>query len=124
MKTRTIRITQVVWDAIATQGKFGETENDVLERILGITKASKSESPVRRTIATNKMTSKIEEGSLYLGFATGASERWKLPQPDNKNEIRKILNLAFKFADNNDATYGQRQAIRNTLNVAGYHLSR
>jgi len=33
---KTIRISDEVWAEIAKRGKFGETEDDVLQRIFGI----------------------------------------------------------------------------------------
>ena len=42
MKIKTIRISIDVWNEIAKRGNFGETENDVLKRVFGIDKKTKS----------------------------------------------------------------------------------
>lgn len=89
---RSISISQPVWDAIASRGKFGETEDDVLRRILGVPPRSASEpAPAvqsrttrqsngqRRSFATDKLSSYISDNELRVSFASGASQSWKLP---------------------------------------------
>ena len=45
---RTIKISDQVWDAIAERGKFGETENDVLERVFAIEPPKVDRPPSRK----------------------------------------------------------------------------
>ena len=127
---KTIRISQAVWDAIANQGKFGETENDVLERIFKIKKEEITMIPHRETsyqrkpFATQRMSADVHNKIFSIQFQNGPSKNWKLPTPDDKSEIRKILNSALEFASENKASFGQQQAVRKALTNAGYWLSK
>jgi negative regulator of replication initiation len=127
---KTIKISQAVWDAIANKGKFGETENDVLERIFEIKKEETVMIPhcqnsyQRKPFATRKMSADIHNNLLSIQFQDGPSKNWKLPAPNEKSEIRKILNSALEFASENKASFGQQQAVRKALTNAGYWLSK
>src|SRR6266568_1371655 len=97
---RTILISEDVWQAIATRGKFGETENDVLERVFDIQKTpeqtriqlevqSLRPSPQKRHhFATAKMSAEVRGKVLYVSFDHGASNTWVLPEKSDKNAIR------------------------------------
>jgi hypothetical protein len=135
---RTIRITEDVWQAIASHGKFGENEDDVLRRILELppnstsdgililTKGGRSsyQTPLgkRRTFAKRRMTSYIGSNQLYIEFNGGASSSWSLPDRSDKAGIRSALEKAIQFGKSNGATLGQINAIRKTLTDEGYHL--
>lgn len=133
---RSISISQPVWDAIASRGKFGETEDDVLKRVFGIQAASGAaqaapltEKPATRksggrraSFATDKLSSYISGNELRVTFASGPSQSWKLPQKSDKATLRKVREQATQFAEKHGATHGQVNAVRKTLTDSGYHL--
>lgn len=137
--TRTIRISNEVWEAIAARGKFGETENDVLERILDIQKLngqsatyvddhtikvlpSKPISCKNKSFATTRMSAEVRGGVLYVSFENGSSDSWRLPDKSDKNAIRNIRDKATDFAKKNGASLGQENAVKKALTDAEYWL--
>lgn len=130
-----ISISQPVWDAIASRGKFGETEDDVLRRVFGLPPRTASEpappaqdhtvrqsSSRRRSFATDKLSSYISGNELRVSFASGASQSWKLPSKSDKAALRVVRDQATGFAEKHGATLGQVNAVRKTLTDSGYHL--
>ena len=138
---RVIKISEEVWQKIATHGKFGETEDDVLRRILGLPEAtqiyptrsaaapatshaSKGPSIRRRSFAKQRLTSYINRNQLHVEFQDGVSSFWTLPDPKDKNNIRAVLEKALSFAREHGASVGQINAVRKTLTNEGYHLTK
>jgi hypothetical protein len=139
---RNVRISEEVWQAIAERGKFGETEDDVLRRILDLPSSSgpggaattaKMQSTVstdraaparRRSFATQRMTSYIARNQLHIEFQDGASSSWALPNPTDKAGIRAILDKALEFARDHGASIGQINAARKTLTNEGIWLTK
>jgi hypothetical protein len=134
---KSVSISQPVWDAIASRGKFGETEDDVLRRVFGLPPRSAPESaPVppsrptrqatgrRQSFATDKLSSYISGNELRVSFASGASQSWKLPPKNDKTTLRLVREQATGFAEKHGATLGQVNAVRKTLTDSGYHLNK
>lgn len=126
---RTIEISETVWEAIAAQGKFGEIEDDVLRRILNLPMLKEesqaiSNSKKRRTIATQCMSSGIDNNELHVSFAGGESRRWPLPKSSDKIGIGLVREEAVSFAQNNGATIGQQNAVKKALTDNGYYLTK
>jgi len=138
---RTIRISEDVWQVIAKNGKFGETEDDVLRRIFKLPDNPGSDmnqnisknnihsmrhtaSGRRRSFATQKMSSYIDDNQLKVEFQNGVQDSWKLPDRNDKLEIRILIDKAMKFCDRNGASVGQKNAARKTLTSEGYHLTK
>lgn len=136
---RTINVSEPVWQAIATRGKFGETEDDVLRRVFSLPPASVHDSTVsaqdtnpvpsrvrkyspRKLYATTRMSSHIGNNMLHVSFDGGASKSWLLPSPADKIEIRKVRDKAVDFARENGASIGQINAVKKALTDSGYHL--
>lgn len=135
---RNIRVSEEVWQAIATQGKFGETEDDVLRRVfkLPVTAHEGAKTPTglveqrpdsvayspRRTRAKKRMSSFIDANQLHVSFQDGTSQSWMLPEPSDKLAIRTVRDNAVTFAKQNGATIGQVNAVKKTLTDSGYHL--
>jgi len=138
---RRIEIDDVVWDAIAEQGKFGETENDVLRRILRLPprdmaqarpalgprsdhelRTSSPDNASRSRVATKRMSSFVQNGTLVIEFADGPRKTFALPDRDNKKGIRQSRDEAVQFARAAGASYGQEMAVKKALTEAGYHL--
>ena len=125
---RTIKISEEVWQAIADKGKFGETENDVLERVFNI--QGKSYQPQgtikvakrRKKFADKRMSADVLGKTLHVDFQDGSSRQWALPDPTNKVEIRRVRQEAVDFAKQNNASFGQEQAVKKALTNAGYWL--
>ena len=130
---RTVRITEDVWNAIAARGKFGETEDDVLRRILGI-ESNKEGRRLNGKIrpgrgntryAVKRMSARVEAGQLVVEFSDGARHQWRLPDPSDKYVIRDIRNAAVAFALENGASDpGQTNTVRKALTDAGFHLTK
>lgn len=147
---RSIKISDEVWQALAKQGRFGETEDDVLRRVFKLKQASvvridgsgsssnallagpnkRAQSLGRGHFATNRMHAKVYQGKTcdnlrVLFHGNGADERWDLPKDRSaKGEIRAVMNAALAFGEANGASRGQLFAIRKALTDAGYHLSK
>ena len=130
---KSISVSVPVWDAIASRGKFGETEDDVLRRVFGLSGSKAESAPKsapatrksngpRRSFATDKLSSYISGNELRVDFASGASKSWKLPAKSDKNALRAMRDAATSFAESNGATLGQVNAVRKTLTQSGYHL--
>src|SRR4030042_2634661 len=110
---RTIRISEEVWQAIASRGKFGETEDDVLRRVFELPLSSTHEgvqtitrgrggsyrtpSGRRGSFATQRMTSCIDGNQLHIEFHGGASSSWTLPYRNDKGGVRRVLGKAVLF---------------------------
>lgn len=121
---RTIRISDEVWDEIAKRGKFGETPDDVLRRVFNISNNHNESYEPRGRYAKRRMTARIEDGYLFVGFQKGPSKDWPLPPKDDKNKISLIRSQAVEFAEQNGATLGQANAVRKALTDAGYWLTK
>ncbi len=122
---RAIRISEEVWQAIADQGKFGETEDDVLHRVFNLKKKEVKPMQARGRFSTNKQYLNMTDNNvLEIEYAAGAKQSFSLPFPKDKEMIRATLEKATKFAEENDATLGQVNAIRKKLTDNGWHLTR
>jgi negative regulator of replication initiation len=132
---RTIRVSEDVWQVIASQGKFGETEDDVLRRILKIppqsttddlTKPSeiiRGRSP-RRAFATQRMSCHISNNQLQVTFQDGTSRSWPLPTRSDKAGIKAVRDKAVTFAREHEATIGQINAVKKALTDDKYWTSK
>ena len=125
---RTVRISEAVYEVIASKGSFGETVDDVLRREFGVIDCSKTKSASklgrRRNFATNRMSANISQGRLVVEFATGERKEWVLPVKSDKGKIRKSKDEAGVFAQNCGATEGQVNAVYKALTEGGYHLTK
>jgi hypothetical protein len=122
-----IKISEAVWDAIAAKGHFGETEDDVLRRVLGVN--ANSEGPSGRSYewkerrATDMLRQRVDGKRLFLEFASGAKREWTLPARDDKASIRRLRDDAVDWAKRNGATEGQQAAVMRALTHNGFHVS-
>jgi hypothetical protein len=129
---RKISISDEVYGAIATRGKFGETEDDVLRRVFEIAEDSAEPVPSsrrtfrRRVLSERTMSVRIEpsDGSnvLWIGFEGGQDHKWVLPPQANVSLFKQTLDKALEFAEGEGATEGQLKDIRKRLNGAGYYI--
>jgi len=136
---RTIRISDEVWEEIAARGKFGETEDDVLKRVFGVdeTKKSREDAGTHRPIgsissrrfirsprkAERRLSPRIIGSKFEVRFPDDGNYRtWDLPPKNDKDGIRKMLDEALAYGEQNGATDGQLKAIRKTLTDNGYYL--
>ncbi|MGA2525330.1 MAG: hypothetical protein ABSF79_01740 [Smithellaceae bacterium] len=123
---RTIRISEEVWNEIAKKGKFGETPNDVLRRIFNLTSEVANPNvlfhknrPLDR--AKRRMSARVtDDGYLMISFLGGQSNKWKLPSKSDKDGIRKVKKLAVEFAEKNEASTGQVNAVIKAMTDAEY----
>jgi hypothetical protein len=137
---RSIRVSEEVWQAIASRGKFGQTEDDVLRTVFELPTNStnpeflsdtaekkniyRTPSGHRRSFAKRRMSSYISNNQLHIEFQGGASSSWTLPDRTDKAGIRVALNKAITFAKTNEASFGQIMAVRKTLTNERYYLSK
>lgn len=129
---RTIRVSDEVWNAIAGEGRFGETEDDVLRRKYGVSPADRILSQQvkggRRgrgnvRYATKRMSTHVKNNRLVIEFEGGANKRWPLPAVSNRSDIKRVRDEAVAFAKAQGATDpGQTNAVRKALTNAGYHV--
>jgi len=126
---------------IVQNGKFGETADDVLFRLLnqscgretdtGGSNASKNPPAKddahqygwKERRAAVRMTQNVDHGELVLRFETGQTEKWKLPAKDDFKEIRRVRNAAIAFVKKNSGTIGQERAAIRALTSRGYHVT-
>ena len=127
---RTIEISEELWHYMEKYGNFGQPADSVLREALGITGdkpfpvASCRVKPIRTGYATNRLECRVYVGVLDLTFASGDNRRFILPNRDNKEGIRVVLNEAQEWAQEHDASEGQLNAIRKALTDNDYHLIR
>jgi len=137
----TITISEPVWQAIASRGKFGETEDDVLRRVFNLpansnptggpeakqlanaTTRQRASGP-RRSRATDPMSAYLSGTQFHVSFASGPSSSWSLPSKTDKAALRAMRDKAVAFATKNAATNGQVAAVKKALTEAGYHLTK
>jgi hypothetical protein len=137
---KTIRISDEVWNVIAENGKFGETEDIVLRRLLevvqpreprgsglttGVGNGVGQERPYgwKERRADVRMFQRVRDGKLVLEFETGQRREWKLPAKDDAAAIRVIRDEAIDFVRENQGTEGQKGAAMRALTSRGYHVT-
>jgi hypothetical protein len=130
---RTVKISDAVWAAIAERGKFGETEDDVLRREFDLPSGNDAErtqmSSGRRgrgntRYATKRMSARTEGSQLVVEFEDGATNRWELPHPSKKEDVKRLREEAVAFALEHGATDpGQTNAVRKALTNSGFHIA-
>jgi len=132
---KSVKVSDEVWDEIAKKGKFGETEDDVLRRVLNLAPLNTStrdevvldERPLRTRIAKQRISPKFTDDrrKFFVQLEDGRrSNEWILPSRYDKRAIRKVTYDAMKFASESGATQGQVLAVRKALTEAGYHLTK
>ena len=128
---RSIKVSDTVWEAIAAQGKFGETEDDVLRRVFKIKPAththriSSGAPPGRGNLryATKVMRARVQGSRLTVTFEDGSQQAWILRDKSDKEGIRRVREAAVRFATERGATRGQIYAVYKALTDAAYHLT-
>ena len=130
-----IRVSEEVWAAIAAQGKFGETEDDVLRRIFKIStdnarlSGRAANEPAKQygwkeRRATNRMTQTVNGNKLILEFDSGPRFERILPPKENRPAIRKVRDEAVEFVRSKGGTDGQEKAAIRALTSRGYHIAK
>jgi hypothetical protein len=132
-----IEVSTEVWNEIAKRGKFGESEDDVLRRVFGISQPRASSQPLetpaitvratgarRKRFATQRMSSFVQNDALVVEFHGGRRRSFSLPPKSDKTKLRAVRDEAVAFAVECGASYGQEMAVKKALTEAGYHLVR
>ena len=126
---RSIRVSDEVWQAIASNGKFGETEDDVLKRVFGLDELSSGKEATSHSsvspnagFATVAMRQSIRGEVLSVSFETGQEATFHLPKKMDVESIRRVRREAILWARANGASAGQEDAIKKELTTAGYYL--
>ena len=125
----TVKISEESYDAVAEHGKFGDSFDDALRRALGLvlptrTKQKRNPAGHWQHHATNRLSTYVQRNKLFVEFKSGAKNEWTLPAQDDKEGIRRVRDAASEFAEQNDATLGQVNAVKKALTEAGYYVSR
>lgn len=127
---RTVSVSEEVYACIAGNGRFGESIDDVLRRLLQIgeeavgpssaTAHPTSTNAVRRH-TTRRLTAKRLDGALSLTFAAGPTRIWPLPPREDHRAIAALSIEAKAWAESQGASFGQLKAIHKTLTEGGYY---
>ena len=67
------------------------------------------------------MSSGISNNMLYVEFANGKQDSWVLPDKMDKVGIKEVRDKAVAFAEENDASLGQINAVKKALTEGEYH---
>lgn len=132
---RSIRVSDEVWEAIAASGRFGETEDDVLRRLLGVDvpRAAKGTTPPAPALAPSSarprpghsvdpMSAEVQNDLLTVSFRSGSRKNFPLPKRTDVEGIRRVRAEAVRWARANGASSGQEDAVKKALTEAGYHI--
>src|SRR5437868_5535454 len=99
---RTIRVSNEVWDAIAKDGKFGETVDLVLRRKYEIDgPGGRGPVTTRTRVAKRRLSTEIGNEKFKLHFQGGPGREFRLPPKTDKASLRKVIHEATGFAANN-----------------------
>src|SRR5689334_3397961 len=102
-----VKISEPVWQAIASRGKFGESVDDVLRRVFDLPPRTgapeNTEAPSGPhgskgrhysapgpTFATERVSSHVSNGVLYVAFPGDRESSWKLPPKTDKTSLRQV----------------------------------
>jgi len=135
---RTVKISDAVWAAIATRGRFGETEDDVLRRVFELPPdheprriASGRTGRGGKRNAKRRMSARVSrdargEDRLIVEFEGGDPKIFSgLPRDkSDKAAIQRVRADAHTYARAEGASQGQIDAITKALNEAGYYTQR
>jgi len=127
---KTIRISEDVWNAMVKQGqgKFGETEDVVLRRLLKLDQIPVAENNLqlrwKQRRATVRMTQEVVGNKLKLQFDTGQKFEKSLPAQNDHSGIRGVRDAAVAFVRENGGTKGQEHAAIRALTHRGYHVAK
>ena len=127
---KTIRISEEVWNEMVKQGqgKFGETEDVVLRRLLKLDQIPVAENNAqlrwKQRRATVRMTQEVIGNKLKLQFDTGQKFEKTLPARNDRPGIRNIRDAAVTFVRENGGTKGQEHAAIRALTHRGYHVAK
>ena len=70
------------------------------------------------------MRARVEDGSLWVVFEDGKPKVWNLPSNmADREENRRVRDLAITFANAQGATQGQIHAIMKAMSDAGYYVT-
>jgi hypothetical protein len=123
---KTIRISKEVWEKIKESGEFGETPDAVLRRLLEIKEKESERSQVEPLELPDhflrQLNKGIENGELVIRFDGDKEQRWKLPERDNHDEIRRVRDKAVEVAIKGGASHGQIAAVKKVLTATGYFV--
>ena len=131
---RSIEVSREVWDEIAKRGRFGETEDDVLRRVFNISTekpppraaiestARSRNGSRRRKVASQRMSSYVEDDKLIIDFHGGPRKTFSLPGRSDRDNLRRVRDQAVEFARSAGASYGQVMAVKKALTEAGFYL--
>lgn len=84
-----------------------------------------SSPPLRPKVAQKKMSSRVNDaGSLEIQFAGQDKKYFSLPDKTDKSGIKRVLDDALAYAEEQGASLGQVNAVRKAFTSAGYHLTK
>lgn len=125
-----IRISDEVWAEIARRGKFGETEEDVLRRVFGLSEEKtedtmyKNNLKLRTRQATDRLSPEINGNKYLLKFASGPMKEFTLPDRTDRAGIKLLTDQVIKFVRDSGGTIGQINHSRKCLTDHGYRINK
>ena len=125
MGRKTVTVSEEVWGHVAEHGRFGESFDDVLRRMLGLREApaaSGSRRPSQNRRAERRLSPyMVDDGCVVLGWDGGEELRLRLPARDDRSAITQLAAEAKRWARDGGASDGQLKAIDKLLSEAGYY---
>jgi predicted CopG family antitoxin len=140
MGRRTVSISDEVYGHVADRGRFGESFDEALRRLLHVrdeaimTAAAATPPRPGQRISThvkgvrgpNLSTRRlspclIRDGVLILGWDGVEELRLRLPDKTNRKGIEAVVGEAKRWATPAGASHGQLNAIDKTLSDGGYY---
>lgn len=125
MGRRTVTVSEAVWGHVAEHGRFGESFDDVLRRMLAIDdnrdRATTGRRSHQRRAERRLSPYTLEEGSVVLGWDGSEELRVALPARDDRQSITRLVGQAKEWARAGGATEGQLKAIDKLFSEAGYY---
>lgn len=127
----TIKISDAVAAAIATKGKFGETHDDVLRRVLNIAPVkgpghlfvSGPRGRGKTRHAEKRLSNNMVRDERFVVELEGSlTKEWRLPAKTDTPAIKRLRDAASVYAREHGATQGQINAIGKALQQAGYYV--
>lgn len=121
-----VTLSSPVYAYIAEHGQFGETVDDVLRRLFGISGAKGTRAASRRGAnrSVRRVSPEIVGGYLNVRIEDAGERRWQLPSADDTVALRRVTHEALDWASSEGATEGQLKAIRKAMSEAGYFIGR
>jgi len=117
---KTVRVSADVWNVVEETGKFGETPDDVLRRLLGL--PAKTNMAVDAEAKPDKISARVRDRVLRVALEDGVPREWVLPDKEQTAEIAQTREEALEMLREAGASVRQQAAVKRALTSAGYRM--